>query len=78
VHDAHTVGMLLYPHLYSGTFHQIAIETHGDLTIGQTVVDTRNHARTQVNAYVATGFDKARFLEAMTEDIKMFDFSASE
>jgi inosine-uridine nucleoside N-ribohydrolase len=75
VHDAHTVGMLLYPHLYSGTFHDISVETHGDLTTGQTIVDTRNHARTQVNAYVATSFDKARFLEAMTEDMKTFDFS---
>ena len=74
VHDAHTVGMLLYPHLYSGTFHNIAVETHGDLTSGQTVVDTRNHARTIVNAYVATSFDKQRFLEAMTEDFKTFDF----
>jgi purine nucleosidase len=75
VHDAHTIGMLLYPHLYSGTFHDISIETHGDLTSGQTIVDTRNHARTHVNAYVATSFDKARFLEAMTEDMKTFDFS---
>ena len=27
VHDAHTVGMLLYPHIYKGTFYQVNVET---------------------------------------------------
>ncbi len=27
VHDAHTVGMLLYPHIYKGTFHEVHVET---------------------------------------------------
>jgi inosine-uridine nucleoside N-ribohydrolase len=75
VHDSHVVGMLLYPHIYTGTFHNVSVETHGDITSGQTVVDTRNHARTHVNTFVATAFDKERFLEAMTEDMKTFDFN---
>lgn len=75
VHDAHTVGMLLYPHIYKGTFYDVHVETKGELTKWETVVDVRNHARTEVNAFVALEFDKRLFMEAMTEDFKQFDFS---
>jgi inosine-uridine nucleoside N-ribohydrolase len=75
VHDAHTVWLLLYPHIYKWTFHQVNVETQGEYTKGETVVDTRNHARTEVNTYVATEFNKALFLEAISEDFKQFDFS---
>jgi len=75
VHDAHTVGMLLYPHIYKGTFYDVHVETKGELTKGETVVDVRNHARTEVNSFVAMDFDKRLFLEAITEDFKQFDFS---
>lgn len=75
VHDAHTVGMLLYPHIYKGTFYDVHVETKGELTKGETVVDVRNHARTEVNSFVAMEFNKWLFLEAMTEDFKQFDFS---
>lgn len=75
MHDAHTVGMLLYPHIYKGTFCEVHVETKGELTKGETVVDLRNHARTEVNTFIATDFDKKLFMEAMTEDFKMFDFS---
>jgi inosine-uridine nucleoside N-ribohydrolase len=27
VHDAHTIGLLLYPHIYKGTFYQVNVET---------------------------------------------------
>jgi inosine-uridine nucleoside N-ribohydrolase len=75
VHDAHTIGLLLYPHIYKGTFYQVQVETKGEFTRGQTIVDTRNHARTEVNAFVATEFNKALFLEAISEDFKQFDFN---
>lgn len=75
VHDAHTVWLLLYPHIYKGTFYQVNVETKWEFTTGQTIVDTRNHARTTVNSYVATEFNKALFLEAMSEDFKQFDFN---
>lgn len=66
--------MLLYPHIYKGTFYDVHVETKGDLTKGETVVDVRNHARTEVNSFVAAEFNKNLFLEAMTEDFKQFDF----
>ncbi len=75
VHDAHTVGMLLYPHLYTGSFYQVSVETKWEFTTGQTIVDTRNHARLKTNAFVAKEFDKELFLEALTEDLKKFDFA---
>jgi inosine-uridine nucleoside N-ribohydrolase len=53
----------------------VNVETKGEFTKGETIVDTRNHARTEVNCYVAMEFDKARFLEALSEDFKQFDFS---
>ncbi len=74
VHDAHTVGMLLYPHIYKGSFYDVHVETKGELTKWETVVDVRNHARTEVNSFIATEFNKNLFLEAITEDFKQFDF----
>jgi|GEM_PF-1197503 len=74
IHDAHVVGMLLYPHLYTGSFQQVEIETMGKFTRGETVVDMRNHPRVAVNTFVATSFHKNKFLEALTQDLRMFDF----
>ncbi len=74
VHDASTVGFLLYPHIYQGSFLQIDMELTGTFTKGQSVVDGRNFPKTQTNAYVLLSMKKNRFLEAMTEDFKDFDF----
>jgi purine nucleosidase len=46
VHDAHTVGFLMYPHLYKGSLVDLKVETVGEFTKGQTVIDRRNHSRT--------------------------------
>lgn len=76
VHDAHTIGFLLYPHLYKGSFYHVQVETKGEYTSGQTVVDIRNHPKSNTNAFVITDVDTIGFLEAMTEDFKEFDFSS--
>ena len=75
VHDANTVGFLLYPHIYSGTYFKVDIETKGEYTKGTTVVDARNFPKTDVNAFVVLDMKKDWFLEAMTEDFKDFDFA---
>ena len=75
VHDAHTVWLLLYPHLYEGSFQQVMVETQGEYTKGETIIDQRNIARVQTNTFVAMKFNKQLFLEAMIEDFRMFDFS---
>ena len=47
----------------------------GEHTKGQTVVDRRNHARTNINkTLLITDVDKNGLLEALTEDLKEFDF----
>jgi inosine-uridine nucleoside N-ribohydrolase len=76
IHDAHTIGFLLYPHLYKGSFYQVQVETQGEYTSGQTVIDARNHPKQSTNAFVITDVDAIGFLEAMTEDFKEFDFSS--
>ena len=75
VHDSNTVGFLLYPHLYKWSFHEVQVETTGEYTSGQTVIDTRNHPKTQTNAFIITDIDAKWFMEAMTEDFKEFDFA---
>ena len=76
VHDAHTVGFLMYPHLYKGSLVDLNVETVGEYTRGQTVIDRRNHSRTGFHKTMwITDVDKMWFLEAMIEDLKQFDFS---
>ena len=75
VHDAHTVGFLAYPHLYKWSFVDLSVETIGEHTKGQTIVDRRNHSRTGINKVLfITDVDKNWLLEALTEDMKEFDF----
>lgn len=76
VHDAHTVGFLMYPHLYQWSFVDIKVETTGQYTKGMTIVDWRNHSRTDFKQTMfINSVDKYGFLEAITEDFKQFDFS---
>lgn len=75
VHDAHTVGILLYPQLYEGRFMQVNIETKGEFTNGQTIAEERNIPIIKTNCFVATAFDKEKFLDAITQDFRQFDFS---
>ncbi len=75
VHDAQTVGFLLYPHLYRGTLMDVQVETKGEYTRGQTIVDTRNYPRIGYHkSLVLTSVDKYGLLEALTQDFKEFDF----
>ena len=74
VHDASTIGFLLYPHIYTGSFYNVQIEVDSPLTKGQTVVDSRNFPKTDCNAFIVLDMNKDLFLEAMTEDFKDFDF----
>lgn len=74
IHDAHTIWILLYPYLYKWSFMQINIETKWEYTKWQTVVDKRNISSIHTNSFVATEFSKAQFLEAITQDFRLFDF----
>lgn len=77
VHDASTVAFLLYPHMYSGTYYQVHIETQGEYTKGMSIIDTRNHPHVHANAYVLENVDRDQFMESITEDFKDFEFNPS-
>jgi inosine-uridine nucleoside N-ribohydrolase len=52
VHDASVVAMLVYPHLFSGQFLPVRVETKGEYTRGQTVTDLRNIAQPTTHTFV--------------------------
>jgi inosine-uridine nucleoside N-ribohydrolase len=45
----------------------VRVETKGELTVGQTVIDTRSHASAPPNAHVAFRANARRFVELLTE-----------
>lgn len=78
VHDASTIAFLIYPHMYSGSYYKVDIETKGEFTRGMSIIDVRNHAHLHANAYVLTDVDRDEFMESITEDFKDFDFKRKE
>jgi len=72
VHDASVVAMLVYPHLFSGQFLPVRVETKGEYTRGQTVTDLRNIAQPTTHTFVVKNVDWNRFMEAMVQDFLSF------
>ena len=72
VHDASVVAMLVYPHLFSGQFLPVRVETKGEYTRGQTVTDLRNIAHPSTHTFVVKNVNCDRFMEAMVQDFLSF------
>ena len=72
VHDPSVVAMLIYPHLFSGQFLPLRVETKWEFTRGQTVTDLRNVAQPNTHTFVVTQVDRDRFMEAMVQDFLSF------
>lgn len=72
VHDASVVAMLVYPHLFSGQFLPVRVETKGEYTRGQTVTDLRNIAQPTIHTFVVKNVEGDRFMEAMVQDFLSF------
>lgn len=72
VHDASVIAMLIYPHLFSGQFLPVRVETKGEYTRGQTVTDLRNIAQTSTHTFIVKNVDGDRFMEAMVQDFLSF------
>ncbi|MBD1823710.1 nucleoside hydrolase [Cyanobacteria bacterium FACHB-DQ100] len=70
VHDAATLGYLFYPETMMWKRARVQIETRGEWTRGQTLIDDRNLAKQPANAWVATEVDAARFFTSLIEDLK--------
>lgn len=72
VHDASVVAMLVYPHLFSGQFLPVRVETKGEYTRGETVTDLRNIAQPTTHTFVVKNVEVDRFMEAMVQDFLSF------
>lgn len=70
VHDAATLGYLFYPETLMVQRATVRIETKGEWTRGQTLIDRRNTSKSKANAWVALQVDEAAFFTHFVEDLK--------
>jgi inosine-uridine nucleoside N-ribohydrolase len=67
VHDALCVAYLVDPTVVSGRRLHVDVETVGELTLGRTVMDTRNLLGREPNAFVAFDADAPKFVAMLLE-----------
>ncbi len=67
VHDALAVASIIDPAVISTRFLHVDVETHGTLTVGETVVDTNLRGSGKPNVHVALDADEARFVSILTD-----------
>jgi pyrimidine-specific ribonucleoside hydrolase len=75
IHDAVAVAHLAVPGLIRTASYHVAVETHGQLTRGRTVVDTRgvrDGSGPVPNAEVGLAIDRDRFVELVIEAVASF------
>ncbi|MBE9061016.1 nucleoside hydrolase [cf. Phormidesmis sp. LEGE 11477] len=70
VHDAATLGYLFYPDTLMMQRARVQIETQGEWTKGQTLIDARQCAKPQSNAWVALQVNAPSFFTNFIEDLK--------
>ena len=70
VHDAATLAYLFYPETLLLRRAKVSVETQGEWTCGQTLVDQRHSAKTGANSWVAVQVDKINFFASFIEDLK--------
>lgn len=67
VHDALAVASIVEPSVITTTFVHVDVETHGTLTVGETVVDTNRRGNGQPNVHFAHDADERRFVTMLLE-----------
>jgi inosine-uridine nucleoside N-ribohydrolase len=70
VHDAVTLGYLFYPETLTLRRARVRVETQGEWTRGQTLMDDRPLAKPDANAWVALQVDEVGFFTRFIEDLK--------
>ncbi|MGH8001699.1 MAG: nucleoside hydrolase [Brasilonema sp.] len=70
VHDAATLGYLFYPETLMLRRAKVRVETKGEWTRGQTLIDNRPAPKTGANAWVALQVDEGKFFTSFVEDLK--------
>lgn len=73
IHDALAVSYLIDPTVLTLKHLHVDIETKGEFTSGQTVVDYYNVTKKEPNAYVALDLDLPKFKKLIIDAIKYFD-----
>lgn len=70
IHDAATIAYLFYPELFHFRRVNLQVETLGQWTKGQTVLDDRHGPKATANAWLATEVDTDNFFACLLEDLK--------
>jgi len=70
LHDPTVIAYLLQPSLFSGRTVNVTVETRGELTVGETVVDWRGVTGRPANALWLNQVDSDGFYELLTETLK--------
>jgi len=65
VHDALAVASIVDPAVITTTFLHVDVETTGELTVGETVVDTNHRGDGEPNVHFADGADERRFVDLL-------------
>lgn len=65
VHDALCVASLVDPTILHAQKYRVDVETHGELTVGRTVVDTHCRSGLEPNARVAFDADERKFVDML-------------
>jgi len=70
LHDPTVIAYLLQPSLFSGRVVNVTVETRGEFTVGETVVDWRGVTNRPANALWLNQIDSNSFYELLTETVK--------
>lgn len=72
IYDALAAAALINPEIIQANTYYVDVETKGELTYGQTVVDVVNYLKQKPNTLVAEHFDKQKYLDMVEETIRFF------
>ena len=67
VHDALAVASIVDPAVITTQLLHVDVETEGELTVGETVVDTNFRSQREPNVHVALDADEPRFVALLLE-----------
>lgn len=73
VHDAATLGYLFYPETMRWRRARVQIETLGEWTRGQTVIDDRHTPKQSANSWISTEVDTVKFFTSFIQDLKILN-----
>jgi inosine-uridine nucleoside N-ribohydrolase len=72
IYDALAAAVLIDPTIMEANSYYVDVETKGELTYGQTVVDVHNYLNQKPNTLVAERIDKIKYLNMLKDTITFF------